>query len=104
MYKKGRAWIELDMGNLKHNIEEFRRVLPPYCALMPAVKANAYGHGAVPVARALQREGVHAFCVASVAEGVQLRRSGIQGEILVLGYTHPAEFDDLIAFDLIDGN
>lgn len=108
MYKKGRAWIELDMGNLKHNIKEFRRVLPPYCALMPAVKANAYGHGAVPVAQALQREGVHAFCVASVAEGVQLRLSGIQGEILVLGYTHPAEFDDLIAFDLIqtviDGN
>lgn len=108
MYKKGRAWIELDMGNLKHNIEEFRRVLPPYCALMPAVKANAYGHGAVPVAQALQNEGVHAFCVASAAEGVELRQSGIQGEILVLGYTHPAEFDDLIAYDLIqtviDGN
>ena len=41
MYKKGRAWIELNMGNLKHNIEEFRRLLPFDCMLMPAVKANA---------------------------------------------------------------
>lgn len=108
MYKKGRAWIELNMKNLKHNIEEFRRILPFDCMLMPAVKANAYGHGAVPVARALQQEGIDAFCVASVSEGIKLRQAGIEGEILVLGYTHPAEFGDLIAYDLIqtivDGN
>lgn len=101
MYQKGRAWIELNMGNLKHNIEEFRRLLPFDCALMPAVKANAYGHGAALVAKALQEQGIQAFCVASVAEGVQLRLSGIKGEILVLGYTHPAEFNDLVAFNLI---
>ncbi|NBH14248.1 serine racemase VanT catalytic subunit [Lachnospiraceae bacterium] len=108
MYGKGRAWIELNLKNLKHNIEEFRRLLPCDCELMPAVKANAYGHGAVPVAKALQEQGVHAFCVASAAEGAQLRRAGISGELLVLGYTHPAEFDELIACDLIqtviDGN
>ncbi len=108
MYKKSRAWIELDMGNLKHNIEEFRRVLPFDCMLMPAVKANAYGHGAVLVAQALQKEGIDAFCVASVSEGIELRQAGIAGEILVLGYTHPAEFGDLLAYDLIqtvvDGN
>lgn len=90
MYKKGRAWIELNMGNLKHNIEEFRRLLPFDCMLMPAVKANAYGHGAVLVAQALQEEGIDAFCVASVSEGIELRQAGISGEILVLGYTHPA--------------
>lgn len=101
MYKKGRAWIELNMGNLKHNIEEFRRLLPFDCALMPAVKANAYGHGAELVAEVLQEQGIHAFCVASAAEGVQLRLSGIKGEILVLGYTHPAEFNDLVSFDLM---
>lgn len=101
MYQKGRAWIELNMGNLKHNIEEFRRLLPFDCALMPAVKANAYGHGAALVAKALQEQGIQAFCVASVAEGVQLRLSGIKGEILVLGYTHPAEFNNLVAFNLI---
>ena len=108
MYKKGRAWIELNMGNLKHNIEEFRRLLPFDCMLMPAVKANAYGHGAVLVAQALQEEGIDAFCVASVSEGIELRQAGISGEILVLGYTHPAEFGDLLVYDLIqtvvDGN
>ncbi len=108
MYCKGRAWIELNMDHLKHNIQEFRRLLPWDCALMPAVKANAYGHGAVLVAKALQEQGIRAFCVASASEGVMLRRAGISGELLVLGYTHPEEFDDLIAYDLIqtviDGN
>lgn len=56
-YQKSRAWMELNMENLKHNIEEFRRILPWDCALMPAVKANAYGHGAVLTAKALQELG-----------------------------------------------
>ena len=107
-YQKGRAWMELSMENLKHNIKEFRRILPWDCALMPAVKANAYGHGAVLTANALQEQGVQAFCVASVAEGAELRQSGIKGELLVLGYTAPSQFDDLICYHLtqtvIDGD
>ena len=58
MYQKGRAWIELDLAHLKHNMEQFSSLLPPDCALMPAVKANAYGHGAVLVSKALQEHGV----------------------------------------------
>ncbi|EOT24596.1 alanine racemase [Eubacterium sp. 14-2] len=108
MYQKGRAWIELNMENLKHNTEQFRRLLPSDCALMPAVKANAYGHGALPVSRALQQQGVNSFCVASVSEGIELRRGGITGEILVLAYTHPGQFGDLITYGLtqtvVDGN
>ncbi|MCI9136282.1 MAG: serine racemase VanT catalytic subunit [Lachnospiraceae bacterium] len=108
MYQKGRAWIELDMEHLKHNTEQFRRLLPKDCALMPAVKANAYGHGAVPVSRALQEHGVKSFCVASAAEGIELREAGITGEILVLSYSHPEQFRDLLAYDLtqtvVDGN
>lgn len=60
------------------------------CRLMPTVKANAYGHGAVPIARELNRLGIYDFCVACVEEGIKLRRAGIQGEILVLGYTAPS--------------
>lgn len=108
MYQKGRAWIELNMENLRHNVKQFRLLLPSDCALMPAVKANAYGHGAVPVSRALQEQGIHNFCVASANEGIELRDGGITGEILVLGYTHPNQFDDLIRYDLtqtvVDGN
>ena len=90
--KMGRAWIELDMDNLRHNCVVLRGLLPENCRLMPAIKANAYGHGAVAVARELNAVGVNAFCVATLHEGVELRKNGITGEILILGYTHPSEF------------
>lgn len=90
--RTGRAWIELDITALKENVKILRALLPQTCRLMPALKANAYGHGAVPIARALRRMGVDAFCVATVQEGVELRKHGIWGEILVLGYTHPDDF------------
>ena len=67
---------------------------------MPAVKANAYGHGAVLVAKELNRLGIMAFCVATVTEGAELRRGGIKGEILVLGYTHPEQFSMLRRYRL----
>lgn len=99
-YEKGRAWVELDMESLGHNVSVLRALLPEGCRLMPAVKANAYGHGAVPVARELNRLGVQAFCVATAEEGAQLRRSGITGEILVLGYTHPRRLGLVTQFEL----
>ncbi len=82
-----RAWIELDAGALRHNAAQLRGLLPPECGLMAVVKANAYGHGAVPCARICQEAGITAFGVATAAEGAQLRESGIRGEILVLGYS-----------------
>ena len=88
----GRAWVQLDRAALVHNVAALRALLPPGCQLMPAVKADAYGHGALPVARILQGEGVSAFCVACLSEGIQLRKGGIRGEILILGYTHPDQF------------
>lgn len=67
---------------------------------MPAVKANAYGHGAVLIVKELNRLGVDAFCVACIQEAIELRRHGIKGEILILGYTHPAEFPLLRRYHL----
>ena len=99
-YEQGRAWIELDIENLKHNVEALRSLLPADCALMPAIKANAYGHGAVPMAKELNKMGVQAFCVASVTEAMQLRENGVVGEILILGYTHPSDFPLLIQYNL----
>lgn len=89
MMEKSRAWIEIERAALLHNVETLRKRLPTGCALMPAVKANAYGHGAVPIARECQKMGVDAFCVATVEEGVELREHGISGMILVLGWTDP---------------
>ncbi len=59
----GRAWKELDLGALRHNARTLRSALSPGCTLMAVVKADGYGHGAVPVARCLRRDGVRAFGV-----------------------------------------
>lgn len=92
MRGRERAWIELSAAALEHNVRVLQSLLPPDCALMPAVKANAYGHGAALVAKKLQRLGIRQFCVASAEEGAALRRARLRGEILVLGYTHPEQF------------
>ena len=99
-FERDRAWIELDMAALAHNVKALQGLLPENCQLMPAVKAEGYGHGAVLISRELNRLGVKAFGVASVTEGIQLRKAGVKGEILVLGYTHPRQFDLLRRYKL----
>lgn len=98
--RRDRAWITLDRAALAHNRAALEALLPPGCRLMPAVKANAYGHGALPIARELASQGIDAFCVACLAEGIQLRRGGIRGEILLLGYTPPDQFPLLRRYKL----
>ncbi len=100
MFQMGRAWIEIDEKALINNAEQFQALLPDGCRLMPAVKANAYGHGAVRVSRILQSIGIDDFCVASAEEGIELREAGIKGQILVLGYTHPRLFPELEHYEL----
>lgn len=96
----GRAWVEIDRAALRNNAAFLCSKLPKQCRLMPAVKADAYGHGAVLIAKELNRIGVDAFCVACVSEGVTLRRKGVKGEILILGYTHPEAFFLLYRYHL----
>ena len=90
-FPKSRAWIELSRAALAHNVAALRSLLPAGCGLMPVLKADAYGHGAVLTAGLLAEMGVRRFCVATAAEGAALRRAGVGGEILVLGWTDPAE-------------
>ena len=84
-----RAWREVDLNALAHNARVLQGALAPGCRLMSVVKADAYGHGSIPVARRLEAEGVKAFAVACLEEGIALRQSGVQGKILILGYTSP---------------
>lgn len=86
-----RAWREVDLVALGHNARVLREALPPETELMAVVKAEAYGHGGGPTARALQKVGVRAFAVSCLTEGIALRRAGVRGTILILGYTAPAE-------------
>lgn len=97
---RSRAWRELDLDALAHNARILSAALAPGCSLMAVVKADAYGHGAVPAARHLQRCGVRAFAVACLAEGIALRRAGIGGQILILGYTAPDQAPLLRRWDL----
>lgn len=96
-----RAWIEVDSRALAHNVDVLQSRLPEHCRLMPAVKAQGYGHGAVLISRQLNLLGVDAFCVASIEEAIELREADIQGEILILGYTPPEDFPLLARYQLI---
>ena len=86
-----RAWREIDLEALSHNAAVLQSRLSPGQELMAVVKADAYGHGAAAVARCLQRHGVRAFAAACLSEGIALRRAGIRGTILILGYTPPEQ-------------
>jgi alanine racemase len=76
----------VDLDAVTHNLRAFRNLLPPAVAICAIVKADAYGHGAVPVSKELEAQKVEAFGVATVEEGLELRRAGIQRPIMVLGY------------------
>lgn len=82
VFEKARAWIELDEKALRNNIEILRKLLPEGGRLMPAVKANAYGHGNAFITRVMQDAGITDFCVACVDEAVEMRENGIKGDIL----------------------
>lgn len=98
--RTSRAWREIDLEAVAHNANTLQSALAPGCGLMAVVKADAYGHGALPIARRLEREGVAAFAVACLEEGAALRQGGIRGEILVLGCTSPQLAPALARWDL----
>lgn len=83
------TWAEISFDALHHNIQQFRKAIPGHIKIMAVLKADAYGHGAVPIAREAIRCGVDYLSVAFLDEALQLRQAGIQAPILVLGYTAP---------------
>jgi len=88
-------YAEVNLDNIRHNINEVKKVATGK-RIIGVIKADAYGHGAVEVATLLKEEGVDFFAVAVVTEALQLRREGIQDDILVLGYTAEEFFEKAI--------
>jgi alanine racemase len=86
-----RAWVEIDLAALAQNIQQLRQFVAPRSALMAVVKADAYGHGAELVAKTALQHGVSWLGVATVPEGIALRKAGIQAPILILGATNLPE-------------
>jgi alanine racemase len=94
------TWAEVDLGAIAHNVRELKRWLGPDIHLLPIVKANAYGHGAVEVSRAVLRAGADALGVARVEEGVQLRMARVYAPILIMGHTPTWDAEEVVAHAL----
>ena len=88
-----RSWVEIDLEQIKLNYNIYKKSTSKN--IMAVVKADAYGLGAVKVAKLLQEEGVQNFAVSNVKEALELRENGINGIVLILGYT-PIENLDLV--------
>lgn len=91
---------EIDLAALRHNFQEVKRVIPQGTGILAVVKADAYGHGFMDIARELETLEVTAFGVAFLAEGIQLRKSGIDRPVLILGGVYPGQERKCIGFNL----
>lgn len=98
MENRGRTWAQIDMDALAGNFRTIRESCTQ--KIYAVVKADAYGHGAVPVARALDALGADGFAVATAEEAIELRQNGIPKPILVLGFTPPELAEALWQFDV----
>ncbi|GLI37398.1 alanine racemase [Geobacter hydrogenophilus] len=91
---------EIDLAALRHNFAQVQRAVPAGCGLLAIVKADAYGHGFMDISRELEALGVTAFGVAFLAEGIQLRKSGIDRPVLILGGVYPGQERKCVGFNL----
>jgi len=91
LVNRQRAWVEIDLTALAHNVRTLKDWLAPQTKLMAVVKADAYGHGAVTVAETALANGVDCLAIATLAEGVELRQAGIKAPILILGAINGVE-------------
>ncbi len=95
-----RTWAEIDLDALRHNYRLIRDAVNRDTCIYAVIKADAYGHGAVKVARALLEEGATRFAVSNLEEAIQLRQAGVTCPILLLSYTPPAEVSRLVEWDV----
>lgn len=101
LMSNSRCWAEIDLSKIQHNVKEIRKMIPSSTKIMAIVKANAYGHGDIEVAKELQKQGVDFFGVSSVDEAIVLRHAGIRENILILGYTPLEHFHYLHELDIL---
>ncbi len=94
------TWAEINLSNLNHNFNQLKRVLTPMTLVLVTVKADAYGHGLIPIAKKLEDAGVDFFGVASIDEGIKLRQAGINLPILILGLILKTDISPLFKYKL----
>ncbi len=91
LMQRERAWVEVNLAAIAHNVRQIRSLLRPHTDLMAVVKADAYGHGAATIAQTVLSAGATWLGVATIPEGIELREAGIDAPILVLGANHTPE-------------
>ena len=94
-----RCFAEISLDAIRHNMKEVRKRTQDGVRLLAVVKADAYGHGAVPVAKALEDLAEY-YAVAMLEEACELREAGITHPVLILGYTSPSQYEELLRMDI----
>lgn len=95
-----RTWAEVSLDAVAHNIKQIRKITNPSAQIMAVVKADAYGHGFMEVAKTLLDNGADRLAVATLREGAQLRSRGVNVPILVLGALMEDDIEDFINFNI----
>lgn len=98
--KKYRVWAEVDLAALRRNVGAIRHRLSHSTKILAVIKADAYGHGAIPVARACLESGVDFLGVGDSTEAIELRESGILAPILILGAVIEEEIGWIVSYDI----
>jgi len=91
---------EIDLQAFQHNLQTLRKYLDPQTQIMAVVKADAYGHGAIPCARIAVENGADYLGAGVIEEGIELRENGLNAPILILGSIFPDEAEDLVRHNL----
>ncbi len=100
-YSPRPTWADIDLSALLHNLRQAQQFCQPHQRALCVVKADAYGHGAVPVARTFRHAGIRDFAVATLEEALELRQAGIADALLVLGGCHPGQEQAFVAHQLM---
>lgn len=101
MKKYRRVHADIDVNALLFNLEQIKQNILPGTKIMAVVKADAYGHGAAPLAKLVEAlDYLWGFATATIDEAVELRKAGIKKPILILGYTFPECYDEVVRYDI----
>ncbi|MBQ6600654.1 MAG: alanine racemase, partial [Clostridia bacterium] len=96
-----RVYLRIDLDRICENTKKIIEKVGTATKVMPVVKADAYGHGAIEVTKALSEIGTYGFAVATVGEALALRRAGITKPILILDFVFPNQFETIIRNDIM---
>lgn len=95
------TWVEIDLSAIANNTRQIKALVGPRVRILASLKADAYGHGAVKVARTVLHNGASMLGVATVSEATPLREAGIDAPILVFGYVPPWQMREAVRLDLV---